>query len=211
MSAIAVCQCGSIGASGVRLCVDHHRYWNGDKELTSVSRIIRDTWPLKKSFEAADPAVLEHARERGIRVDTYFQEYLTTGMVRIKSGEWKEVVDRLMSLRIWWENQHVEDVATQMILHNDEYAGTPDFVTTDSDIWDLKNVYSLDTTYWLQMGAYASLHIETHGHIGRLGLIHVNPRLTNGIQFVPVDLDEALHDWQITVDMWRMVKRRTVR
>ena len=61
----ALCVCESIGRSDLRRCDEHHRYWRGDKELAAVGKVIRSTWPIKPDYSAADPEVLENARDRG--------------------------------------------------------------------------------------------------------------------------------------------------
>ena len=205
-TAVAVaCVCGSIGASGIRLCPEHHKYYLGDKELASVSRVIRETWPIKKSFEYADPVVLEHARERGVRIDHYAAEYVKTGKVRILAGEWREVVERVQMFAEWWRRRETK-AATQVIFHDDEVAGTADFLTTNGDIWDLKCVSAIDPTYFLQLGAYADLCEKQHGTAGNLAFIHL-PK--EGPRFIAADLQQCRDDWRTLRQMYLMVKRRS--
>src|SRR5262245_18955913 len=70
------CTCQTIGApKELRRCEEHHRYWLGDRQLDSVSKVIHTLLPT--DFSAVPPLVLECARLRGIIVDTYFSEWLT--------------------------------------------------------------------------------------------------------------------------------------
>lgn len=203
----ATCTCGSLGAKGVRLCEDHHRYWNGDRQLQSVSRIIREAWPLKKDFEKADPEVLEHARERGVRVDKYVSAFVTGGNIRIPAGEWQEVVELVQKFVPWWQDIGKGKAQAQVLLHDDEIAGTCDIVQ-DHFILDLKTVHSIDTTYGLQLGAYAELYEKTFGvEPAGVGLIHLTKRFAKP-QWLPMDLGECRRDWLALRECWAMVQRR---
>ena len=211
MSAVAVetCTCETIGAApGVRLCPEHFRYWNGDKRLVSISRVIRDTWPIPKSFEAAPPDVLEHARERGVRVDRYAAEFVKTGGVRIEAGEWQEVVDRVQMFAAWWHplisNWH--DAEIQVIFHDDEIAGTADFVVSPGAIWDLKCVSALDPTYYLQLGAYAEMCRRERGgaSVYSVGFIHITK---DRVKFIEADMEQCIEDWLTLRKMWQLVRK----
>jgi len=214
-TAVQTCVCDSIGAdpSVVRFAECHHRYFRGDRQLASVTSVIRETWPIKKNFENADPEVLEHARERGIRVDTYFSEYLRSGTVRILAGEWREVVDRVKAVIEWWTLKHAgTDAIAQQMLADDAIAGTPDIITDNDFIFDMKNVSALDPSYWLQLGAYAELYEKQFGHSAQGGgFIHVKQSKDQlvRVNYVEVDLAEVIADWKTCREMWSMVQRRT--
>ncbi len=193
------CCCESIGAPPeIRFCADHHRYFLGDKKLASVSRVIRECWPIKKSFEYADPAVLEHARERGIRVDRYFEQYLKTGSIRIPNGEWMDVIELIQGLIKWWDAKGLPTPKTQQIVHDHEIAGTVDLLWSDRII-DLKCVSALDPTYKLQLGAYAEI-----AGVQSIGVIHANAK---GVKLVEFDFFKCALDWNTLRDMWSMVNR----
>jgi hypothetical protein len=203
----SACLCDTIGAPPeIRLCVEHHRYWLGDKKLESVSSVIRDTWPLKKSFEAADPAVLEHARERGIRVDRYASEYVKTGRLRIMAGEWEEVVNLTRKFSMWGCD-YVGHVVPQAILHDGEIAGTCDFLGEFGHIYDLKTVYNLDPTYKLQMGAYADLYERMLGEpASGITLLHLTARFDT-VREIPLTVDDCKREWRIVREMWELTRR----
>ncbi len=195
------CCCASIGAPPeIRFCADHHRYFLGDKELASVSRVIRECWPIKKSFEYADPAVLEHARERGIRVDRYFEQYLKTGSIRIPNGEWMDVIELTQGLVKWWNMQTFPSVRTQVIVHDNDVAGTVDLLFPDRVV-DLKCVSAIDPTYALQLGAYTDLA----GLGANPGMIHANSK---GIKLIEFNVLQCVEDWRTCKAMWQMVNRR---
>ena len=214
MSAIevAACTCQTIGADPnvVVFHECHHKYKRGDKELVSVTKVIREAWPIKKNFEAADPAVLEHARDRGVRVDAYFSEYLRSGSVRIVAGEWQEVVGRVKAVIEWWKGFKEPTARPQVILADDEVAGACDWIAGSGFIYDMKNVSALDPTYWIQVGAYADLYAtqEKEPCVGG-ALVHVSQPKDKpvSVQAVKVDLKQAIADWRTLRATWSMVNR----
>ena len=203
MSAVitATCTCGSIGAQGVRLCPDHHRYFNGDKELVSVSRILADCWPIKPTWDKADPAVVANANDRGCVVDALFSAYVIGKLDRIPAGTRLDAVDLFYKLRKWWDSFPHNTVQSQVILHDAQVAGTCD-VIADDVIYDIKTVYELQPSYYLQDGAYGSLYPRP---VAGLRLIHVTARYDEPI-IVPVPL-QAMDHWRLLRDTWHMAQR----
>src|SRR5262245_46674359 len=107
------CTCGSIGRpeTDVRLCTagDHHRYWAGDRELVSVSHVIKSVWPYKPNFTNAKPHVLANALNRGIAVDRLFAKYLAGELPFIPAGTRTDAVRLFLRLkRWWWDHKHGE-------------------------------------------------------------------------------------------------------
>ncbi len=205
----AECKC-SVWAKDddqIRFCAAHHQYFLGAKNLPSVTTIIRQCWPVKKNFEAADPAVLVHSRERGIRVDQYISEFVATGNVRIPKGEWREVVELVQKFVSWWQPTIA---ASQVILHDGEFAGTCDLlIPGDRSIWDIKCVWELDISYELQLGLYGLLYESLYKEPPlALGLIHLTKRY-NEPRIVPLDVKQVMTNAATLVDMWRLVKRLT--
>ncbi len=196
------CTCGSIGnTDGVRFCAPCHAYWLNDRRLTSVTAVIKAVWPLRKSFEYADPTVLEHARERGIRVDRYFEHYLKYGTVLIPNGEWMDVIELTQGVIKWWNAQTFPAPRTQVIVHDNEVAGMVDLLFPDHVV-DLKCVSAIDPTYALQLGAYTDL-----AGLGAAnpGVIHANSK---GIKLIEFNVLQCVEDWRICKAMWQMVNRR---
>lgn len=195
----------------VRLCVTHHRYHIRAKELVSVSAVIKSTWPIPADYSKADPAVLEHARDRGSRVDAYFTEYLNTGAVTIQAGEWTEVLDLLEKLVVWWDANlsfRSSQAKSQVILHDDRIAGTCD-VLAAFGLYDLKTTYNIESTYHLQVGAYADLYLSMTGQEPpEIGIIHVTRRYAQP-KLIPLDLQQCLHDWRVLRAMYELVQRKT--
>jgi hypothetical protein len=218
----AVCQCvewDQSQADVVRFCnaEGHHKYWRGNKELTSVSKVIRSMWPFKKNFDGVDPVVLDHARERGIRVDTYLSDYIRSGRVRIMAGEWQEVVERSQMVIQWWNAEQRDgafQAIPQCVLSDDDIAGTADIVTQWGYIMDLKNVAKLDQTYFLQLGAYAQLYRSQYGQAASGGaFIHVTQLKDQpvSVKFVEVDIAECEQDWNVLRAAWDMAQKRVTR
>src|SRR5881396_895248 len=135
-----VCVCGLEERAEIFRC-PHFRYFKGKKEFTSVGRVIKTLLP--PAYDGIDPAVLEHARIRGERVDQYFSEYLRSGTVTLNAGEWQEVLSYLERLINWWDKQGVQVAKVQEIVYSESngIAGTLDLRMKDpSAIWDVKCV-----------------------------------------------------------------------
>lgn len=214
MSAVAesVCVCSSVGAdpSVVRLAECHHRYFRGDRELTSVSRVLKSTWPIPPDFSKADPAVLDNARERGIAVDRLFSAYVEGKLDRIPAGTRTDAKDLFMKLMEFWNARPDAEkpARAQVLLADHEIAGTCDILTANGTIWDIKASYNIEAIYQLQLGAYADLYDRTYGVLPKLGIIHVTARLARP-QLIPLDARECLDDWRKVREMWGVVRRRT--
>ena len=217
MSTIVPCTCGSIGAdpNAVRQCSEHFRIFRGDKRLASVGSVIRDTWPIKKNFEDADPAVLENARDRGVVCDELFSAWLNGTLTRIPAGTRTDAVERFEALRKWWESNGFANTAAQVLLADGEIAGIADLVSVTEYplIIDIKNVSAIDQTYYLQLGGYADLYQEYFGRdVHSLGVLHVTQSRDKpvSVKYVDVPVEPALKDWRTLREMWQVVRRRTV-
>lgn len=213
LSIPAGCSCGSIGRSDLRRCDvdDHHRYWLGDRELASVSTVIRAAWPVRSGFLDAKPDVLAHARERGIRVDRYLSEYVHGGRVTIPKGEWKEVRALVQKGASWWSlaRQIEPNIQSQVIVHDGTVAGTLDFLVGRHSIVDLKATYDLELSYKVQVGAYADLYEDMTGDgIDALGILQVTERLAQA-RFVGLDVDECKDAWRKVRAVWDLMRRWT--
>lgn len=205
---LQACSCASIGAKGIRFCPACHRYWVGDRELDSVSRVISQIFP-KKSWDGVDKAVVEHARIRGERVDAYACEYIRTGNVAIQPGEWKEVRDRVDIVCDWIDATKADRIETQQIAYSekDGVASTKDF-----DVWvggsltiiDLKNTYQAESSWKLQLGCQAAYS----GDVSGLFVLHVSPSVygKKGCRLLPYDLDECSELWKRAVEWYKAMK-----
>lgn len=161
------CICKSV-SSTIAMCPDHHKYWLNGNELASVSKVISQVYP-RKSFDGVDPAVIERARERGVRVDRYLAAYVTTGDVTTEPGEWIEVLQRLERCIGWWDkNMNGTRVDCQPILYSEAHgvAGTADFRIGDF-VLDLKNTAQAEASWKLQLGAYGE-----YGNSAKVGILH---------------------------------------
>lgn len=204
VTALNTCVCGSIGAPNVvRFAECHHRYFRGDKQLASVSSVLRSIVPTDLS--SIDPTVLENARDRGVAVDSLFSAYVLGKLNRIPAGTRLDAVNLFQKLRSWWIPH--EEVRSQVVLANDDVAGTCDLII-DGGIWDLKATYNLAPAYALQVGLYGVLYENMYGHVpNSLGLIQVTARHDKPI-VVSLDVDATLADARTLLECWRMVQRR---
>jgi len=176
-----------------------------------VSSVIRSTWPVPRDFSRADPAVLENARLRGVETDELFCRYIGGTLDEIPAGTRKDVwnpdtgTGLLQKLIPWWDKQGLT-ARTQVILHDDEIAGTADIVTDDM-IMDLKCTYNLESTYELQLAAYLDLD-KSPGTTKRIAIIHCTERFDEP-RLVVLPQAQCFFDWGVLRDMWAMVRRRT--
>jgi hypothetical protein len=203
------CTCASIGnTDGVRLCSVCHRYWNNDKELVSVGKVIKTMWPFKPDFSQADPAVIENARERGSEVDRLFSLYVVGGLDRIPKGTRQDSFALFAKLRRYWDRHKHGNVRSQVILADEDIAGTCD-ILDDDDLSDVKCTYDIEPVYPLQLAAYGELHFATFKRpVKSLNIIHVTKRYAEP-KIIKIDFVQALEDWMILRQAWRMVQRRT--
>lgn len=215
---IATCSCTAwTDETVVRHCPEHRHYFRGATQLAGVNRVINTVWPIKKNWEDADPYTLENARKRGVATDDLFSAWLNGNLSRFPVGTRFDARDRFIALGQWWPSLGLVKQQAQTVLADDEIVGIADVVAIRSKtgrvlIADLKNVSALDPTYQLALGGYADLHEKQYGILpGELGLIHVTQPKGKpvSIKFVEVDLQQAVSDWRITRDMWRLVQRRT--
>ena len=201
------CGCETIGASGVRFCDEHHRYWRGDAELASVTRVVKEAWPYKPDFSAADPEVLENARGRGVEVDRLFCQWLEGKLPSIPAGTREDSKDLFMKLLRWWPTSKLERtcVATQVLLADAEIAGTADIV--GEGIAELKTVSAIEPTYRLQLGGYCHLYEVQHGKLPKwCGIIHVNKSLREP-KWIPFEPEVVVAEFFTVLEMWRLVRR----
>ena len=198
------CCCDTIGAPlVVRPCRVHHIYHFGDRELTSVTQCIKSTWPIPPDYSKADPAVLENARERGVEVDALLTSWLAGELPEIPAGVREDTRDLFVKLTDWWTIE--DNPRSQVILANDELAGTADIIT-DNAVYDLKTTYNLEPTYSLQVGGYVCLYEAEHGRLPeRCGIIHLTKRQKPKlIEFEPL---VVAGEFRVVYDMYKLVNR----
>lgn len=199
---VTACACQTIGApKELRQCVEHHAYWHSDRQLASVSSVIKSVFPT--DYSAVDPDVLETARIRGSAVDAYFSEYLKTGQVTVEPGERTDVLDRLERLIVWWEQSGMvaKQVQQSVFSLTDGIAGTFDIGTEDKLI-DLKNVSQLQPGYMLQLGAYIDYDAQQFPQRDPT-ILHVTK---DKVRLVPYDRKKCRQSWQSAVSWWRTMK-----
>jgi hypothetical protein len=189
------------------MCTPCHKYWRGDKQIASVSSVLRGVWPIRPDYSKAKPEVIENARDRGVAVDELFSAYVNGTLDRIPAGTRKDAVRLFHKVRGWWDSHKRKEARSQVILADNEIAGTCD-ILADDWIWDLKSTYNVEPTYPLQVAAYGELHFATFGRpVKGLGIIHVTERFPEP-KIIKIPMDEALQDWMAVRTMWSLVRRR---
>lgn len=203
-----VCSLWEKSDNSVRFCSPCHRYYRGSKELTSVSKLIRNTWPIKK--EMGPDWMVENARQRGVEVDRLFCAYASGALKRIPAGTRQDAVELFYKVRQWFDSLDPESVSIQTILADSDTAGTCDIII-DGYIWDLKCTYSVDVTYPLQLGLYADNYEATFGEpVKGIGILHATERFKT-VKPMPLNLPECLEDARLLKRVWQMAHRRTAR
>ena len=207
MSTVTVpttCLCNSLSPTAVR-CSDHHRYFREGKELTSVSKILRRMIP--PDFSKVDPAVLENARDRGATTDELFCSYIEGTLRIIRGGTRADAVELFQKLRHFWD-KGTRVGRTQVILADDEVAGTCDIIESPDMIWDIKCSYDIDPSYSLQLGAYADLFERKFGTLPMIGILHATKRYDE-VRTIPLNAEQCRDDWRKLRDAYYVIQRRS--
>lgn len=191
----------------VRFCSSHHSYRRGAKKLVSVTSVIRFMWPLKPDFSKAPPEVVENARDRGNVTDYLFSSYVNGTLDRIPRGTRQDAVELFFKVRRWFDSRKHENAKAQVILADQDIAGTCDLLTDDY-IYDLKATHDVEPVYPIQLAAYAQLHFATFQKpVKGIGIIHVTKRFAEP-RIIKLDLTSTLQDWVTLREMWNLVCRR---
>lgn len=211
------CRCGTFGnTDGIRFCKDEHRYWNNDVELTSISRVM-DVWPVPPSWkrDGVNMEVIENARDRGETVDALFSSWVIGALKAIPPDTRQDAVDRFKALMDWWNGKPFGEVMwlqSQMIVYDDELAGTIDLVVRTQAgiaIYDLKNTSSLESTHSLKLGAYAELYpLRPVVAIGDIQVTQARGKPVK-IQVHEYELSTALSEWRIVREFWNLSQRKS--
>ena len=201
----ATCLCGSLNKTAVR-CPDHHRYFREGKELTSVSKILKRMIP--PDFSKVDPAVLENARDRGATTDELFCSYIEGTLRVIKGGTRADAVELFQKLRHFWDKRGCVSARTQVILADDEVAGTCDILESAGVISDIKCSYDIDPSYPLQLGAYADLYERANGFLPMIRILHATKRYDE-VRTIPLNAEQCRDDWRKLRDAYFVIQRRS--
>lgn len=187
-----------------------HRYSDETgRQYTSVSRIIEACYP-EKTWADAPIARIEHARERGIAVEAYFNQYLLTGTVDVPAGENEDRLDYLERLIKWWESNQFAGIPSghfgvQEIVSDklNLIAGSIDLllkrvgVREKRTVIDIKCVAELQKSYELQLGAYADFSAADE-----CGCLWVSKK---AVKWVPFDAARAIERWRCAKS-WYLTK-----
>lgn len=153
----------------IRFDEKEHKYYNGDKELISVTQLMQKHG-LAPNYSAVSSLVLEAAAKRGTLIHREIQEYIEDGVLGF-SDELGSFIDYLEAN----PNISVED--DEFMIYNDIVAGRADLLlkdelpfTEDSDliIADIKTTSTIhyDAVSWqLSIYAYLSKQDITKGQV----------------------------------------------
>lgn len=138
----------------VRYDDKEHRYFDGDKELISVTRLMQKHG-LAPNYGAVPALVLEAAAQRGTLIHKEIDDYLTSG----EFGFTKE-----LNSFIEWQKNNLRFfvINHEFMIHNDIVAGRADLLLKEADgqyiIADFKTTSQIhyDSVSW-QLSIYAYL------------------------------------------------------
>lgn len=191
----------------VRFCPEHHSYFRGQKRLISVTKVLRAAWPFPPDYSAAPPGVIENARERGSQVDELFTRYIRGQLKAFSPDVRTDSMDLFFRLKRWYDARNWESVQAQVILADDDMAGTCD-VIADGWVYDLKTTHDIEPMYHLQLGLYAQLYFSTFKEpVKGIGIIHVTKRYSTP-KLIKLDLMECAKDAMTLRECYFMAARR---
>lgn len=201
----------SLDEIAVRYCAEHHRYWRDSKELVSVTKVLRHTWPIKPDRDTqADPRVIENARHRGVIVDGLFSAYVIGQLdpESISDDIRQDAVELFKKLRRWWDSIPHGNPRSQVILADQDVAGMCD-VRDGRVIYDLKCTYDVDPTYPLQLAGYAQLANDSGDGptVDEIAILHLAKRFKD-VRVITIDFAQAMSDWRTLRAMYEVVQRR---
>jgi len=202
-------------ATELRFDAETHTYWHGLEQYQSVSRVIKSVWPVKKSWDGVNPAIIENARERGILIDRYCCELVRTGRVETAADERLDVNAGVRAFTEWWREQEWwrepgAVVETQKILADpiNGIAGTADLVIPGG-IYDIKCTSAIEADVAYQLGAYAYMRgLEAvYQWPPAVAVIHIQPKkYPSGLRVIPFDAAECVAKWLNLLAFYRDVR-----
>lgn len=209
-----ICTCHDIRVKDeLHFAECHHRFWLNDKELPSVTKILKSCWPVKPDFSAADPAVLENARQRGAELDSLLSAYVAGKLDRIPAGTREDTKELFLKAQPWFDDAMSKfGLRSQVVVNDGKVAGILDFCADGPVvILDLKGVHTLEAYYEIQVGGYIDLYERQYKRLVEIaGILHITARFSRPL-WVPLDVDECRRDWRIVRETWEMAQRRLKR
>jgi hypothetical protein len=193
---------------GIRFRSRDHSYTHIETgvRLASVSEVISTVY-AKKSWDGVSPEIVETAKIRGIAVDYWMTRYLREGSITIE-GESYDVRDRVnVAVRIFESQFAGLQAETQKIVFSldDLVAGMVDFWIDGRIVVDLKNTYSTEKGWLLQLGAYCTYVPQP---VERCGVLHVSPKVyKQGGMWIEYDVELCRSYWRAAVEWWKLTRQ----
>lgn len=194
-----------------------HRYHIEGRPLESVTKVIKAVWPNKPTFENAPLHILEHARNRGERVDFWVCEYAKhNGNIDIDDDA--DVVQSVEYFDKWWRSKKPTYIDHQRTVWSERLGVCGKFdLLLEFDgivaIVDVKRTHNEEQTWPIQVGAYRDLyHHMTVGdnfHISDVAVLHIHPRFKSGYIYRRYNTNDAVQAWRNTVAFWQTVRAMT--
>lgn len=191
----------------VRYNPETRHYYRGDVQLSGITSVIREIWPIKPDFSKADHAVIENARERGVEVDTLFSRWINGDLTAIPAGTREDAVELFKKLIDWWPRKTYPKAQAQIMLADEELVGFVDILPVGV-VLDLKTTYDVEYSYRFQVGGYCHLHEKTYGELPKqCGIVHLTRR--KPVSLLEMNVAEVTEDFRALLRVWRMARRTT--
>ena len=141
---------------GIRFIEETHEYWLDDKKLISTTTLMQKHG-LAPSYDGVDLNVLNAAAKRGTLVHEEIENYFVKGEIGF--------TPELATFVEYVNENNIEVLANELLVHNDLVAGTIDLVLGNNTIADIKTTSTLhfDAVSW-QLSIYAYLYNLTHDY-----------------------------------------------
>ena len=143
----------------IRFEEETHRYFDGDKELISVTRLMAKHG-LAPDYTGVPEAVLRAKAERGSLIHKEIEDYIKTGEIGF-TPECGEFVDYIAK-------SGATVTGSEKIVHNDICAGTVDLFLIDSDgmswIADIKTTAKI---HWESVAWQLSIYNALSGYTAK--------------------------------------------
>lgn len=136
----------------IRFVEETHQYFLDDKELISVTTLMRKHG-LAPSYDAVSKEVLNAKAERGSLIHKEIEDFIKNGEIGFTA--------EMLNFKDYAENNNLKVLASEIIVYNDIVAGTVDLVLDYNDlliIADIKTTSQLhkEAISW-QLSIYAYL------------------------------------------------------
>lgn len=165
--------------ANIKFIEETHTYLLDDKPLISVTTLMQKHG-LAPSYDGVPENVLKAKAERGTLIHKEIEDYCVKGEVGF--------TDELSLFIDYIEDNNIEVISNETLVHNNLVAGTIDLILGGNAIADIKttSVLHLDAVSW-QLSIYAYLYNLTHDYKVVNGkVLHFTPLGELSVRDIPL-------------------------